>query len=462
MTIGSRTLRVRTPIVFQPHCRRFPPSQPRFSHTRGPFILITLFLGLLILLPQSPMINSIKPQSWDFWLLKTNGLGYLEWNRNYGGNDSEGPNTTPRSIIQTIDGGFAFIGSTMPLWGYTSSNMWLIKTDFKGHLEWTQIYGGEGWVGGDSLIQTPEAGYLLLGTTTSESDSNFYLAKTNNTGQIEWEKTIGGKFDDIAYSLISTTDGGYACTGSYSSNAEKSHFWLMKIDESGNIQWNQTYGGTNQTYCIAKSFVQTNDGGFALAGHVFAQESLSEGNSDAWLVKTDANGEFQWSQIYGESGLDKWDEVYAMVQTMDGGYALAGVKGQDGGDAGDMWLVKTDTLGQLEWQKTYATDAHDEAHSMIQTTDGGYALVGRDWFVKVDAEGLLEWERRYGNPEQDQYLSSIIQTADGGYAIVGAVCNSDFNKFESGPQTSNLEVFSLLIALIILTGLERIRRGRIK
>jgi len=178
-----------------------------------------------------------------------------------------------------------------------------------------------------------------------------------------------------ANSMIETSDGGYAIAGGVYTPAD---FWLVKIDELGNMQWNRTYGGEEKDVARARSLVETSDGGYALAGFT---ESFGQGEEDFWLVKTDADGNMQWNRTYGGPDSEK---AYSMIQTSDGGYALAG----------DGLFVKTDANGNMEWNRTIIGDG-SRALALVQTSDGGYALAGRLWLMKTDAYGNIEWKQTY-------------------------------------------------------------------
>jgi hypothetical protein len=192
--------------------------------------------------------------------------------------------------------------------------------------------------------------------------------------------------------MVKTADGGYALAGHTNSyDAGNSDFWLVKVDANGNALWNKTYGGTDVD--AAFSIVQTSDGGYALAGYTY---SYGAGNADFWLVKTDLNGNALWNKTYGGTVAEM---AWSMVKTADGGYALTGVTTSYGAGYSDFWLVKTDLNGNALWNKTYGGTGSDEAHSVVQTVDGEYALAGYTgsygvggsdfWLVKVDALGVI-------------------------------------------------------------------------
>lgn len=234
-----------------------------------------------------------------------------------------------------------------------------------------------------------------------------------------WNTTLGGTDSDGAYSITRTKDGGYAATGwTRSFGAGDSDAWLIKMDEKGEVQWSNTYGGSN--YDGALSVVQTSDGGYALAGWT---RSLGAGADDFWLVKTYANGTIQWEKAYG--GTD-YDAACSVIQANDGGYAMAGYTGPWGGNY-DYWLVKTDSDGNMQWNRTYDTGQKNRATSLLQTPDNGYAMVGytesslgsKFLLVKTDQDGNAQWNKTYGQENRGQQANSMVQTADGGYAIAG-------------------------------------------
>jgi len=306
-----------------------------------------------------------------------------EWNRTYGGTGYDGAS----SLVQTADGGYALAGATAPSLG-GSYDAWFVKVDASGNMLWNKTYGGTDYDWAYSVVQTTEGGYALAGTTMSFGDGSedAWLVKTDAAGNMLWNKTYGGTGGDYAFWVVQTTEGGYALAGTTASfGAGGFDFWLIKTDAAGNMLWNKTYGGTD--YDWASPVVQTADGGYALAG---ATTSFGAGGFDFWLVKTDSTGNMLWNRTYGGTGDDK---AFALGPTSDGGYALAGYTVSFGAGSYDFWLVKTDAAGDMLWNKTYGGTGDDEADSLVQTTDGGYALAGETssfgagsydfWLVKV-------------------------------------------------------------------------------
>ena len=237
---------------------------------------------------------------------------------------------------------------------------------------WTDSYGGEGDQDVASLVETSDGGFALFGTTNASgfttSSTDFWLVKTDAYGNMKWNQTYGREEFDQAQSLVETSDGGFALVGSTNpASTARTDFWLVKTDAAGNVEWNKTYGQLYQDY--AHSVVETSDGGFVLAGYTL---SLVGDLEDYLLVKTDSSGNMQWNKTYG--GPDR-EYAYSVVETSDGGFALGGYSSYS---KSDYWLVKTDAFGNMEWNKTYGGDGLDRAYSMIATSDGGFLLAGKN------------------------------------------------------------------------------------
>ncbi|MFQ6125967.1 MAG: LamG-like jellyroll fold domain-containing protein [Candidatus Heimdallarchaeota archaeon] len=350
----------------------------------------------------------------------TAGGGDIEWQQTYDGTVSTIPGPLGAySIIQTADEGFILAGRM-------DEDAWLVKTDSRGNIEWQQTYGGSGIDATYAVIQTADGGFALAGYTCPEgtdpgSGMDFWLVKTDARGNMEWNRTYNqGGFNDFVYAGIQTADGGFVLAGRTAFCYEGCFdAWLVKTDVYGNIEWQQTYGGDSGEG--ARAMIQTADGGFALAGRTF---SYGAGMDDFWLVKTDAHGNMEWQQTYG--GAER-DGPSAVIQTMDGGFMLAGYTTDPGaGDPtnwlDDIWLVKTDAHGTVQWSQTYGGSGDDEAYAVIQMEDGGFILAGRmgedAWLAKIDSCGNIEWQQTYGGAGEEA-AQAVIQTVDEGFAFAG-------------------------------------------
>jgi hypothetical protein len=326
------------------------------------------------------------------------------------------------SLIQTSDGGYAIAGATTSF-GAGEADVYVVKLDANANLQWTTTIGGKKEDVGTSLIQTSDGGYAIAGHTESfgAGEKDVYVVKLDASGNLQWTKTIGGKDWDAGLSLIQTSDGGYAIAGATKSfGAGETDVYVVKLDAKGNLQWTKTIGGPGNEEGF--SLIQTSDGGYAIAG---VTESFGAGWADVYVVKLDAKGNLQWTKTIGGPGNE---EGFSLIQTSDGGYAIAGTTTSFGAGWHDVYVVKLDANGNLQWTKTIGGPASEEGRSLIQTSDGGYAIAGTTtsfgagwhdvYVVKLDANGNLQWTKTIGGPESEEG-NSLIQTSDGGYAIAG-------------------------------------------
>jgi hypothetical protein len=335
------------------------------------------------------------------------------------------------SVVQTTDGGYAVVGHTESF-GAGSYDLFLVKFDSAGSMEWAKAVGGTGSDLGWSVVQTTDGGYAVAGHTSNfgAGRDDLFIVKFDSTGSVEWAKAVGGTECDRGYSIVRTTDGGYAVTGyTKSFGAGDEDLFFVKLSSSGSVQWSRAIGGTDYDY--GYSVVQTSDGGYAVAGYT---ESFGAGTYALFIVKFSSTGSMEWAKAVGGTGSDIG---YSVVQTTDGGYAVVGYTRSFGAGYCDLFLVKLSSSGSLEWAKAVGGGNHDFGYSVIQTTDGGCAVVGytksfgagsEDLFLlKFSSTGSVEWARTVGGSDSDHYGRSVVQTTDGGYAMVGGT-----NSFGAG------------------------------
>ncbi len=198
-------------------------------------------------------------------------------------------------------------------------NVWLIKTDTNGNSEWTRTFGAEDYDNGMSVQQTGDGGYIVLADTYSygAGSRDFWLIKTNSNGISSWTKTFGGTDTERSHSVRQTADGGYIMAGDTRSYGSGDYdVWLVKTDSDGESEWTRTFGGAYED--CGCSVQQISDGGYIVAGYT---ESFGAGNSDVWLLRTDDNGDTVWSKTVGGENLD---EGRSVDLTTDGGFIIAG------------------------------------------------------------------------------------------------------------------------------------------
>ena len=218
----------------------------------------------------------------------------------------------------------------------------MVKTDGEGNEEWSRAFGGVGWDYADSVQQTTDGGYIIAGGTDSFGAGIYdvYLVKTDREGNEEWSRAFGGEDNDTADSVQQTADGGYIIAGDTESFGVDGDFYLVKTDGEGNEEWSRAFGGEETEE--ADSVQQTTDGGYIIAGYT---KSFGAGNYDAYLVKTDEEGNEEWSRTFGG---EENDSASSVQQTTDGGYIIAGRTASHGAGSWDAYLVKTDGDGVVE------------------------------------------------------------------------------------------------------------------
>ncbi len=343
-----------------------------------------------------------------------NPMSAISFAKTYGGTSYD----YAYSVQQTSDGGYIVAGYTGSF-GAGGWDIFLIKTYANGNVQWAKTYGGIDFDFAYSVQQTSDGGYIVAGDTRSFGAGYYdiFLIKTDANGNVQWAKTYGGTNDDRASSVQQTSDGGYIVAGhTFSFGAGSYDIFLIKTDANGNVIWAKTYGGTD--YDWASSVQQTSDGGYIVAGG-----TRSFGAGDIFLIKTDANGNVIWAKTYGGTS------AYSVQQTSDGGYIVAGATGFGAGGS-DIFLIKTDANGNVIWAKTYGGISDDYAHSVQQTSDGGYIVAGHTFsfgvinvdifLIKTDANGNVIWAKTYGGTSWDD-ASSVQQTSDGGYIVAGYI-----------------------------------------
>ena len=343
-------------------------------------------------------------------------------------------------------------------------------------IEWQNTIGGSGFERFTSLTQTSDGGYMLGGwsdsdisgdkTENSNGGFDFWIVKIDENGSIEWQNSIGGSAGDALAEAVETTDGGYILGGDSFSDisGDKTEnvvggkdYWIVKVDMSGNIQWQNTIGGSLDD--DVRDIIQTSDGGYLVGGYSISDISgdkteNSFGERDYWVLKLDASGDIEWQRTIGG---DDFDDLIEVEQTTDGGYILGGMssstisgnKTEASNGAMDFWVVKLDTSGNIVWQNSIGGSEGDSLLSITQTSDGGYITGGTSWsdisgdktensngesdfwVVKLNSSGEIEWQNTIGGSSFEE-LEDVTETIDGGYIIAG-------NSYSdiSGDKTEN-------------------------
>ena len=301
-------------------------------------------------------------------MLKVDHTGEQVWRKDYTYSSNDRVNT----VIELEDGSLVMAGFSTSNTN-SSKDLLIMRTDSEGNIEWQSLYGDTRDEIANSISSASDGGFIIAGEITNENtgNSSCYLLKVNNNGEFEWDRSFGGSLNDQGFFLISANDGGFVITGvTRSQNDSSGDLWLIKVNNTGEILWEKTFGGEN--FESGRSLQQTSDEGYIIVGQT---ESFGNGNNDAYLLKTDSQGNEIWSRTYGGSGTDQGRYV---VETLDQGYIISGYTDSYGSMGGfNFWLIKTDSNGDLEWQEYYGGSGDDRAFCGMQASDGGYAIVGQ-------------------------------------------------------------------------------------
>ena len=349
----------------------------------------------------------------------------IQWQKTFGGSDYD----SGLSVQQTTDGGYIIAGPNGSF-GVGGYDVYFIKTNSAGNLQWQNTFGGSDDDVGFSVQRTFDGGYIITGYTLSfgSGGSDVYLIKTDSAGNLLWQKTFDGSDYDCGYSVQQTIDGGYIVAGkawSFAFGGGFTDVYLIKTDPNGNLLWQKTFGGSDEDDGF--SVLQTTDGGYIIVGYT---ESFAEGYyGDVYLIKTDPNGNLNWQKTFGGSDLDCGNSIQ---NTTDGGYIIAGETSSFGAGGYDVYLIKTDLEGNLQWQKTFGGGENEFGESVQQMSDGGYIIAGSTvdvneersdvYLVKTDSAGNLQWQKTFGG-SYDDGGESVQQTSDGGFIIAGLTCS---------------------------------------
>ena len=314
----------------------------------------------------------------DLWILKLDAKGMVVWQKTYGKEDSDGAHSIQQtSDSGYIVAGWIAWGWIVDM----PDDFWILKLNPKGNSQWAVFLGDinplyHSEESAYSIQQTSDAGYIVAGRKKEHEEEypwsyDFCILKLDSNGEPEWQHMYGGSNkDDYAYSVQQINDGGYIVAGTTESfGAGNKDFWVLKLDSAGDVEWERAYGGSGEDY--AESIQQTHDGGFIVAG---TTSSFGVAGFDYWVLKLDSSGEIVWQKTYGGNG---GDYAHSVQQTDDGGYVIAGSTGSFGAGKVDFWVLKLGTEGEVKWEKAYGGAEYDSAFSVDQASDGGYIVAGK-------------------------------------------------------------------------------------
>ncbi len=360
------------------------------------------------------------------WLsLTTNMLVGLLFARAYGGSYWD----WAYSVIQTSDNGYAIAGWTEhgQAGGY---DVLVIKMNSSGAVQWARTYGGTENDMAYSIVKTTDGGYAVSGMTWSfdptGSPADIFLFKLSSDGSLQWAKTYGTNDGlDGGHSLIQTSDGGYALAGTAYSTVSHDSYLLIKTGSDGAVQWARTYGWSTG-YEAGRSIAQLSDGSYMIAGNAYNIGS-SMADTGVLLVKASSDGTLQWHRGYYNP--DRTYLAYSLAIALPGDYVIGGIAPDPGNGRPDFFALMVNPDATLDWAKTIGGTQHDSAFSVFRASDGGYVFAGTTnsygagyldfMVVKLSASGNFQWARTFGSTSYIDAAYSVIQMSDGTFAIAG-------------------------------------------
>ncbi len=398
--------------------------------------------------------------------ISTEDSGEVLWQRSYGGSNDD----QAYSISVVPDGGFIVAGSSESMDGditnpIGNTDAWVLKLDEEGNLQWQTSIGGSGQDTIHEISPTSDGGFIVGAFSTSTNNDvainhgmrDFWVVKLSSSGSIEWSSSLGGSSDDILESIIQTSDGNYIAVGFTNSDelsSGKADAWVVKLDALGVPIWNIALGDSEND--IAFSVVETSDFGFALIGYT----TTASNKRDAWLVKINQEGEFEWEKTYG--GVEN-DELLTIQQTSDNGFILGGysrseIAGNQQNGSSDAWIIKTNSVGDVLWQKTYGDVELDGLSDLIEIPDEAFVFIGSsrmpDGFsgetngssdilvLKTDLSGNLIWQRSLGDIGDD-YGMSVTITPNSDVVVAGSLYTNIIDQGEGSTGDHNFWVSKL-------------------
>jgi hypothetical protein len=394
------------------------------------FLLIVVITGSFLVFMFTPLVSAADPPA-------------IQWQSVLGGS----LNDIPYSINQTSDGGFIVVGTTVSAISGSGSSGYTSQYSGTQYMGSSPVTTAPVSFPGGSSHYTVQVELASAGTVSSSGggtygyeNTDILVMKLDSAGNLQWQKVFGEYGEDGGLSIQQTADGGYVLTG-YTTAGSNRNVWVLKLDPAGNLQWQKVLGGYEED--SGSDIRQTSDGGYVLVGYTLSSNSgdvgPNHGSRDVWVVRLNPSGSLLWQKVLGGN----WDDIgYSIRQTGDGGFVLTGsTMSGNSGDVGtnhgpdDVWVVKLDNAGNLQWQKVLGGNAHESGADIEQTADGGYVLTGVTgssssgdvgpghgmgdfWVVKLDNAGNLQWQKVLGGSEVDNGRA-IEQTTDGGYILTG-------------------------------------------
>lgn len=449
----------------------------------------------------------------DFWLWKMSETGKLEWQRSYGGDGIDMLN----SLVVTRDGGMFLGGTSNSQKGFDKTDdpfggddFWVLRLDPFGNIIWQKTYGGKGEDKLAKVIETRDGGFLIGGSSSSNrifdvkkqqvvdnaksensrGNLDYWVIKVDASGEMEWQRTLGGRYADILKTVVETPDGGFLLGGISNSpesgdktdkNLGEFDFWLIKLDEVGEIEWQRTIGGEGDDQLVDIIITESKKiviAGYSNSGVSFDKQVSNRGTAtDVWVIMLNEDGTQEWQKTYN---IDEYNILTGIAKTDDKAFVLGGYsqkslleKKQKGTVGSDFFAIKIDSLGEQKWKRELGSSSRDILSKIVETRDGGYVLagtsdgkvskskqsgnVGREdfWIVKLLDEDKDKKPKRlieaYPNPTNNITNVLVGFDFDHGTATMVDITGRQLQHFEITSRTVPLSLQGLPIGVYLIT-----------
>jgi putative Ig domain-containing protein len=377
--------------------------------------------------------SSNDPSSSDIILMKVDASGDVQWRKTYGGNDKD----ITYATIQTSDGGFLIAGSTNSF-GAGIDDFWLLKLDSSGDFQWQKTYGSSQSETAYSVAQTPDGGYVVCGTSAFLGGSaHFFVLKVDSSGDYEWQRILGNfSSGEFSPTLTLTSDGGYILAGS--SPAAGWQTVLIKLNSNGNPQWQKFYQPGGVAVAGQRIVIQEATGG----GYVILTQTWINSNFGLGFFKVNSSGDLQWLKVFE---LNQFTNIRDFDQTSDGGFILVGSCNDAGAGTIGAWVLKLNSSGNVQWEKTYDTPGYDEIHSIQQLSDDGFiaggmnkasgASFGNLWMLKMESDGSIDSSCNFVNDISIAPSTPTTTVGDSTNDIVGTFIDPQSTSITPATQS---------------------------
>ena len=403
--------------------------------------MLWALLGLLVIAPGMPpaggvVLAATVAEPSPVCSARSSGLpagktarttGSTTFQKIYGGTSVE----VGRGVVALPDG-FLLVGQTNSF-GAGGWDMYAVRIDSSGTVQWSKAYGGSGTDVARAVVALSD-GFLVVGNTQSfgAGGNDMYAVRIDSSGTVLWSKTYGGSRNDYANAVVGPlADGGFLLVGStdsFGTAANEYDMYAVRIDKDGNVKWSKTYGGSR---IDGGGAVVALSDGFLLVGNT---ESFGAGENDMYAVRIDGSGNLVWSKAYGGSG----DDVARAVVALSDGFLLVGNTKSFGAGGNDMYAVRIDSSGTVQWSKAYGGNKDDVARAVVALPNGDFLLAGNTdsfagegdsdmYAVRIDSSGTVLWSKTYvGMGPIDGITGTIPRADDGANAVAGPLTDGGF------------------------------------